>query len=379
MAKLLLVTLSRQTLSVMVTAAAVTLALLALVACSGATPVSPTAKPATTTAPTKQAEPTKAAPAPTKAAEAAKPAETPAKKVEFPVKGRAITYIVPFDAGGAADMVARAIAPGLEKELGTPVQVVDKPGAGSQLGVTELARSRPDGYTIGVTNLPTTVTTYLDPERKAIYNRESFIPVAGYAVDPDVLAVKADSPYKTAKELIEAARANPEKIRMASASGKLSPPHLGILLTEKAANVKFATVLFDGGGASTTALVGGHVDAAVGSGGNYLSQVKGGQLRAIAVMDREPSPYFPDAKTMVSQGYDVIMMVNMGISVPAGTPKEIVDILTAATKKAMESGEVKSRLDSVGVAPRFMSGADFAARWTETESTVKPLMSLAKQ
>ncbi len=295
------------------------------------------------------------------------------------MKGRAISYIVPFDAGGAADLVARAIAPGIEKELGTPVQIVNKPGAGSQVGVTELARSKPDGYTVGVANIPTTITTYLDSERKAIYKRDSFITVAGYAVDPDVLVVKADSPFKSAKDLIEAARTNPEKIKIASASGKLSPPHMGILLMEKAAGVKFATVLFDGGGASTTALVGGHTDAAVGSGGNYLSQVKGGQLRALAVMDKEQSPYFPDAKTMESQGYNVTMMVTMGISVPAGTPKETVDVLTSATKKAMDSAEVKSRLDSVGVAPRYLSGADFAARWAEMETTVQPLMSLAAQ
>jgi len=151
------------------------------------------------------------------------------------VKGRAISYIVPFDAGGAADLVARAIAPGIEKELGTPVQIVNKPGAGSQVGVTELARSKPDGYTVGVANIPTTITTYLDSERKAIYKRDSFITVAGYAVDPDVLVVKADSPFKSAKDLIEAARTNPEKIKIASASGKLSPPHMGILLMEKAA------------------------------------------------------------------------------------------------------------------------------------------------
>ncbi|MBI3943349.1 MAG: hypothetical protein HY326_10085, partial [Chloroflexi bacterium] len=161
-------------------------------------PAAPTQAPA---APTKAVEPTKAAAAPTSVAAATKPpappTAVPTPAVDFPAKGKAITGILTFAAGGGTDIVGRAMVPGLEKALVVPVQIVNKPGAGSATGMSEVALAKPDGYTVGLTAIPTFSTTYLDPLSKPVYKRGDFELVARFAVDPLGIAVKSDSPYKT--------------------------------------------------------------------------------------------------------------------------------------------------------------------------------------
>ena len=125
----------------------------------------------------------------------------------FPEKGRTLTHIVAYPPGGGTDVTARLLAPMLEKELGIQVQVLNKGGAGGQIGFTELVRSKPDGYTIGNLILPTVITTYLDPTRKAVFSRKSFQLLALQDNDPGIIAVKATGPFKTLKDLIDAAKA----------------------------------------------------------------------------------------------------------------------------------------------------------------------------
>lgn len=146
-------------------------------------------------------------------------------------------------------MGARILASGLEKELGTSVVIVNKPGANSQIGMTALAQARPDGYTFGTTNFPVAVTTYLDPERKAVYSRHSFQPLALHVADPNLFAVKANSPYKTLKDLVEAAKAKPKTITISS--GVLNDDQIAILLLQKLSGAQFAQVSFTAGGAGS--------------------------------------------------------------------------------------------------------------------------------
>jgi|GEM_PF-3511648 len=172
-----------------------------------------TAAPAAATAPAKAAEPTKPAAAPTVAA---------APKVDFPQKGKSITINVPWDAGGAADVGTRLITPILEKELGVPVQVVNKPGAGSQTGLADFARAAPDGYTIGNTNLPNTFPDlHGPPTAKATYSRKSFVPISNIVWDPEAIAVKADSPIKTVKDLVDLAKTKEIKVATSRGPGQL--------------------------------------------------------------------------------------------------------------------------------------------------------------
>lgn len=362
-----------------VSAAVLAAASLAMGGCAQPAPA-PAQAPA---APPKAAEPAKApaaAPAAAAPAPAPKPAPAPApaKKVEFPEKGKSITLIAPWTAGSISDINARTLAPVLEKELGVPVQIVNKPGAGSQIGVTELVKSKPDGYTIGLTNIPPTIGIYLEPERKAVFGRKDLQPLAMLAVDPVGIGVKTDSPYKSVKDLVDAAKANPGKVKVASPA-LLGTGHFGILWFEKLAGVKFATVHFEGTAPTMNALLGGHVDAAFPTAGAFVPHVKSGAVRVLAIMDKQESKFFPGVPTAESQGYKLDMIVGQALSAPAGTPKEIVDILSNAIKKAMATDEYTKKMTDAGLEPRYMDPAQFSAFWDKMEGEIKALMALVKQ
>ncbi len=349
--------------------AAVTAAGLLIAGCAQSAPA-----PAPTQAPN---PPAKAA-EPTKAAAPAQPTAAPDKKVDFPTKGKAINLIVPYPAGGDVDIGARILAPLMEKGLGTPVQVVNKGGAGGQVGITELAKSKPDGYTFGYTPIPSGITMYLDPERKSAFTRTDLQPIGNHVVEPDIIGVKADSPYKSLKDLIDAAKANPKTIAVGF-TGLLSHQHLAILQMQKLAGAQFNIVSFDGSAPALAALLGGHIQVQVGSAGLFLPQVKNGEVRLLGVLDKEETKFFPDLKTAEAQGYPIVMGTVRILSVPAGTPKEVVDVLSGALKKALDSDEHKKKMDEVGLSARSMTPAEATSTWVDMEGQIQPLMDLAKQ
>jgi tripartite-type tricarboxylate transporter receptor subunit TctC len=144
-------------------------------------------------------------------------------------------------AGGSTDVGARILAFIAEKLIGQPIVVVNKVGAGGQIGWTELSRQKPDGYYIGFLMVPSLNTCILDAERKATFNLDSFVPIINQVSDPGLIWVKADSPYKTLKDLLDDAKKRPGVIR-ASTTGILTDDHLAILMMEEAAGVKFRIV-----------------------------------------------------------------------------------------------------------------------------------------
>jgi tripartite-type tricarboxylate transporter receptor subunit TctC len=345
-----------------------------LVSCS-----TPAAAPAPTTPPKQEAAAAPASPQPaaTKPAEAPKPTDVP-KKVDYPQKGKTITFIVPNPAGGASDLAARLLAPLLEKELGVSVQVVNKAGAASQVGMTELAQSKPDGYTIALTNLPGTINTYLDPERKAAFSRKDIQPVALHHVDPAAVAVRTESPYKTLKELVDAAKANPKGLK-ASTDGLQGEDHLTTLQFGKIAGVEFTPVHFEGGAPANVALLGGHTDVRFGKVSTFIAPAKAGQLRVLAVMDKDPSKFYPDVKTAEAQGFKLYMYSTRGVTAPGGTPKEIVEALSSTIKKVMATDEHKKKIDELGLTERYQTSQEFYDNWTSIEEMVRPLLEMAKQ
>ncbi len=301
-----------------------------------------------------------------------------AGSVNFPETGKAINIITPNAAGGATDIAARLLGSLIEKDLGVPVQVLNREGAGSQVGITALATAKPDGYTLGYTNLPTALTTYLEPERKAVYKRDSFVPVATQFRTAQVIAVKADSPYRTLKDLVEAARSHPGGIKAGSA-GILSAQHLTLLQLEKAAGVQFAIVHFNGGAPSTTALLGGHVDFVTNNVPELLPLQKSGELRMLAVMTKEPTKFMPDVRTAEGQGYNAYGSVIFGISAPAGTPQNALNVLSAAIKRAIQTPKHTSTGDTMGYEGYYTDPDQFATLWKEVEAQTIPLMELAKR
>jgi len=295
----------------------------------------------------------------------------------FPDKARTLTHIVAYPPGGGTDVTARLVTPMIEKELGIQVQVLNKPGAGGQVGFTELARSKPDGYTIGNLILPTVITTYLDPERKSVFSRKSFELLALQDNDPGIIAVKASGPYKTLQDLIDAAKAKPGTIRTTT-SGILSDDHIAAMITEEVAGVKLAVVHFDGSAPGRNAVLGGHVEAFYGNVSEMKAQVDAGEIRLLAVMDRKRSKFYPDVKTAEEQGYKIFSGVHRGIGMPAGASKEVRDTLSEVLKKVINSDEFVQRMEKLTYAPLYMDPSTYAKFWVDYETQAKQWVEWAK-
>ena len=295
----------------------------------------------------------------------------------FPEEGRPITLMVPYAAGGTVDGAARLMAAGLEEELGTTVQVVNKPGAASQVAMASLLQSEPDGYTLSYAVLPTVITHYMDPERAAPYGREDFQKIGLHFAVPALLAVNTDSPYQSVGDLLAAARENPGGIKV-SDSGLMATPHMQILMLELAEDVKFAAVHFDGGAPSVTALLGGHVDVLAGSIGDAVPNVKAGNFRVLGIADSEPSPYLPDVPTMASQGIDVVTYSATGMIGPAGMPEEVVDTLSEAMEKVIASDKHQKRLTQYGVTSRYLEPEEYDAFWADYEGRIGPVIEAVR-
>ena len=303
----------------------------------------------------------------------------PAGAADFPQKGKTIQVLVGFAAGGSSDAGARILASGLEAELGTPVMVVNKPGASGQIAYTALSQAKPDGYTIVNTNFPSSIVSYLDPGRKATYSRKSFEVLALHVIDPALIAVKADSPFKTLKDLIDAAVANPKKVKI-STTGIQSDEAFGILQLQKMTGAKFAMVHFAQGIApSVMALLGGKTDAFCGNVGDLLSQFKSGEVRILGIMDSEPSKFYPGVKTFEEQGYRLYNAASRGFAAPGGTPREVVEILGQAIRKVVATEEHQKRMADMGLTLRYKSPAEYAKYWGEYETIYRDLLPLTKE
>ncbi len=335
----------------------------------------PAATPTKVSAATEKAsERTNVIAASTKAPEPSPTTAAPVKKSTFPVQGKPVTIVNPFPPGGTGDVVARFEAPMLEKEWGVPVQVVNKPGAGGQVALTALVMSNPDGHTIAFATLPASISAYLDQDRKAVFGRNDLQPVALHFVLPMALAVRSDSPYTNLKDLVDAAKARPQQIKM-STTGIMGVAHLGMLLLEKASGAKFAAVHFDGGPPATTALLGGHVDFQIVAISNFTPLVKAGQVRLLGIMDKNESRFFPGVKTFESQGYKGEMATSQGWIVRAGTPTEVVNTLAGTARKIMDTQDYIKKLAELGAEPRYMNAADYSTYWDGLEAVVKQMMA----
>jgi len=307
------------------------------------------------------------------------PAVAGTPQVEFPQKGKSIVIIVPNAPGGINDMTARLVAPVLEKEIGAPVQVVNKPGGATLIGLTEVALAKPDGHTIAVLGLPGNLTSYLDPDRKAAPQVRELQPVAAQNIDVGAVVVNAQSPYRTLKELLDAAKGNPGGLKAAT-DGLLGSDHMATMYFNKKTGAEFKLVHFDGGGPATAALAGGHVDLRIGKVGSVYAMVKSGKVRIIGVMDTRRSKYAPDAATLAEQGYKGYTWYNVtGFAVPKGTPRAIVDMLSSAVKKSVDTDEAKKRLDGVALTGHFMGTDEFVAHWKDAEKIMEPLLLEAKK
>jgi tripartite-type tricarboxylate transporter receptor subunit TctC len=300
---------------------------------------------------------------------------------DFPAKGRPITMIVPNTAGGGTDTAARLVAPLMEKELGAPIQILNKPGAGTQVGLSAAAAAKPDGYTLVWTVFPATSAIYLDPDRKATFDRKGLTPIAIAYSSPFAVTVRASSPYKTLRDFVEAAKAAPGQLK-GGTTGFMTTGHFANLGFQRATGAKLATVNFDGGAPEITALLGGHIDASFNSTGELLTHVKAGTLRVLGILGEQKSEFLPGVETLKVQGYgaeSVGAIVYVGLSGPAGMSPQIVDRLSGALHKALDDEGIKAKMFTLGNTLQYMPPREFAAFWDDLDAKLKPLLDVAKQ
>jgi tripartite-type tricarboxylate transporter receptor subunit TctC len=258
-------------------------------------------------------------------------------KAAYAYPDRPITLVVAWAAGGATDLVARAVVPRAAEILGVNIVVRNIAGAAGTIGTAEAARARPDGYT--VLQSPAGPVTLQPHLRDLPYDRDSFEPVCRLTLAPLAIMVRQDSPYRTVEDLVEAARAAPGNILYGSA-GAGTLPHVSMIALGKAAGVEFTHVPYTGSAAAIRALLGGEVHV-VSEQSNLAPRY---ELHPVAIWAKEPAPEFPDAPTVVKSGYDRTFANWNAWYVPAGTPREIIDVLAAACERALQDPSVIQRV-----------------------------------
>ena len=280
----------------------------------------------------------------------------------FPSKP--VTMIVPFPPGGVADITGRPLAAMMERSLKQPVVVVNRTGAGGALGMSQVAKSAPDGYTIlmGLSSISIFPVSDRINGRQPAYEMKDFVPIALISSDPTVLVVRADSPYRTLKDFVDAAKANPGKINYSS-SGVYGTLHVAMEIFANAAGIRLFHVPYQGGGPAVTALLGGQVDALASGPAAAIGQIKGGKMRALAAWSDKRLALMPEVPTFKELGYDAEFYIWAGVFAPAATPQPIVARLREAVRSAVNDPDFKAAMDKVATPISYLDAPEFQKFW----------------
>lgn len=269
---------------------------------------------------------------------------------------RPIELVIPYGAGGGNDLSARVMSSVAPDYLGQPIIIRIRPGAGSVLGLSEVARSKPDGYTLAWPGPHALVISAFNEVPLDVLS--DLIPVAQMLEWQWLLAVPGDSPFNTLDEFIAYAKEHPGEIVMAN-SGNLAIGHLPALELEQMAGVEFTHLPFDGGGPANSAVVSGDADAVHAVPPAAVPQVESGNFKILAVTGKERHPALPDVPTYEELGYPIQTAVVVGVMAPAGTPQEVVDFIEDAMKKISEDKTYNNLLGKMGEKPAYLNSEDY--------------------
>jgi len=285
---------------------------------------------------------------------------------------RPVELVVGFAPGGGTDIVARLFARHLETRLGQPITVVNRPGASSEVALTYVARSRPDGLVLGLTNMPSFVTVPV--ERRAQYTLDSFAFIGNIMTDPTGIVVRADSPIRDIPDLIRRAKADPEGI-VASTSGIGTDDHLMMAMISRLADVRFTIVHYTGAPLQRTALLAGQVQLNTMSIGEIMPQPQG--LRYLAHGGTGESRFAPGIPTFQSLGLNFTMFSERGLVVPAGTPAPIVERLRDAVQEAAADPATRRTFEAQFIEPILEPGPIWEQRMRTAQSQYAALWRAA--
>lgn len=273
---------------------------------------------------------------------------------------RPLRLVVGYAAGGSTDQIARIVGQKLSEELGQPVVIDNKPGAGATIASDFVAKSAPDGYTLFMSTIANTINTTLYRRLPFDFERD-FAPVSLVATVPNVLVVNPSVAANTVQEFIALAKKNPEKLYFAS-SGSGSSIHLSGELFNMVAGVKLTHVPYKGSAPAVVDLMSGQVQAMFDNLSSSLPYIKAGKLRALAVTSATRSPAAPDIPTMAEAGLpDCEVLSWFALVAPAKTPQPIIDKLNAAVVKLLADPSTKQQFDNIGADPASSTPAALAA------------------
>ena len=262
----------------------------------------------------------------------------PARAADWP--DRPLAMIVAFAPGGGTDLAARTIARFLERDLGQPVVVNNRPGAGGEIGWSELARAKPDGFTIGFTNTPNIVTVPIE-RQSARFRFEDFAFIANIVDDPGGMWVLADSPVSSLAALVEEARRRPGELSYGT-TGVGSDDHLAMLAFQRLTGTRFLHVPFGGSSQVRTALLSRQLALAVVNMAEGIADWRQGLVRPLGAMATARWEGAPEVPTFREQGFDVVESSMRGVGAPAGVPRPVLDRLALSVRRAVEHPEFKA-------------------------------------
>jgi len=280
---------------------------------------------------------------------------------QFP--NHTVTVVVPYPAGGAADMFGRTIAQALEDALKQTVIVENRPGAGGSVGMTYVARAKPDGYTIALGTIGTqSINQFIYPALNIDPVRD-FEPIALVSTTPNVVSVSVNSPWKNLQDVIDAARAAKDKKLTYGTPGIGSSPHLTAEYFAAVTGIELLHIPFKGVSGSFPALVGGQIDLLFDNLPGTVNQInEGNRIRGIALTSAERSPLAPKLPTFAEsgvKGFDVTAW--FAIYAPKGTPKDVMDVLIEASRKGLKSEKIIKTYAAAAATPGQLFGPELAA------------------
>jgi tripartite-type tricarboxylate transporter receptor subunit TctC len=302
------------------------------------------------------------------------PPWSPGHAQDFPTKP--VELVLPYGPGGSHDLTARALVGVAQPYLGQPLVVVLKPGGGGAVGSQQVARAKPDGYTLlfGGTG-PNTIFALV---QKAPTGPDNFVPVARINYSPAVFAVRGDAPWRSFREVVQFAKQNPGKLSFAN-TGTWGAGDFPMRMVARATGIEYNNIPHDGGGPALLAVLGGHADASFQFSAQLLPHIGAGKIRALAVSDTKRIPQLPNVPTLQEEGVDVVFTQWRGVAAPKGTPAAVVEKLEAAFRHMTEDKSFQALIAQFGDEIHFLGAKEFEAAWRrESEEFAKVVAGAPK-
>jgi len=277
---------------------------------------------------------------------------------------RPITVVAPFPPGGVADLTARPVAVAMEKVLKNPVVVVNKTGAAGAVGMSYVANSKPDGYTLLLSLSSISIIPEADKlfDRKPAYTMEQLVPIALISADPTIFVVHAQRPWKSVKEFVEDAKKRPGEISFSS-SGVYGTLHMATEMLSHAAGIKLKHVPYGGAGPALTAILGGHVDMLASGPAVVIPHIKAGKLRPLAGWGAKRVASLPDVPTFKELGYDIEFYIWAGLFAPRGTPQPVLKKLRDTLRQGVNDPDFKAAMDKLQTPVAYLDAPEFQKFW----------------